>query len=105
MDLQYLEASGSEVLDRLNKVVSWLHQEGFYAAESALLAEVENRYPDQASISTRSPDQASESVDNGAAFEVPQDDTIELKIPAMVRTDSAENSFNSAERCGAQNCN
>jgi hypothetical protein len=45
--LQALEESGSETLGTLNTVVAWLHQEGFYAAESALLGEVENRYPDQ----------------------------------------------------------
>ena len=45
-DLQALETSSTGTLDTLNTVVAWLHQEGFYAAESALLGEVENRYPD-----------------------------------------------------------
>lgn len=45
-DLQALETSSTGTLDTLNTVVAWLHQEGFYAAESALLSEVENRYPD-----------------------------------------------------------
>jgi len=43
------EESGSETLGTLNTVVTMLEgfQEGFYAAESAPLGEVENRYPDQ----------------------------------------------------------
>jgi len=45
--LQALEESGSERLGTLHTVVAWLHQEGFHQAETALLVEVENRYPDQ----------------------------------------------------------
>jgi hypothetical protein len=45
-DLQSLEGSGSGILDTLNQVVQWLHSEGLYAAESALLSEIEHRYPD-----------------------------------------------------------
>lgn len=45
-DLQGLETASSGTLDTLNTVVAWLHQEGYYAAESALLGEVESRYPD-----------------------------------------------------------
>lgn len=95
-DLQSLEASGAGTLERLNNVVAWLHQEGFYAAESALLAEVENRFPDHSTdAGIRSPERA--SLDDAGFSMSPR--VVELMLPTMHREGSAEDSLNSAERC------
>ena len=101
-DLQTLETAGGGALEALNYVATWLHQEGFYAAENALLTEVENRYPDHASgDGGRSPARA--SLDSGTAGrQGAGEDTVDLMSPAMARDYSGEGSLSSVERWGCR---
>lgn len=47
------DSTGAGLLHSLNAVVTFLHSEGFYAAEESLLREIENRYPAPDAISPR----------------------------------------------------
>jgi hypothetical protein len=52
MDLQHLGINSEGLgLEELNRVVNWLHSAGFHDAESALMREVESRFPDHSSPS------------------------------------------------------
>ena len=53
-DLQSLESQGG-ILRDLGFMAQFLHSEGFYAAESALLREIEERFPDHAGPPRGSP--------------------------------------------------
>ena len=62
-DLQSLETSGNGAVDTLNRVVQWLHEEGLYATENALLAEIESKYPDRSSSHpSRQDDNATDTI-------------------------------------------
>ena len=54
-DFQAVQAASDKALETLHTVVAWLHQEGFYNAEHALLGEVESRYPDHLQPCANSP--------------------------------------------------
>ena len=102
-DLQGLETSSTGTLDTLNTVVAWLHQEGFYAAESALLGEVENRYPDH--VQSR----PSQNWDGEGSTQYPEiqhaplqqeDDTVNLSTTSCLQDEFLpEDVPSSAERC------
>jgi hypothetical protein len=84
--LQALEESGSEALGTLNTVVAWLHQEGFYAAESALLGEVENRYPDQTNSRVTHPWEQEPPYQSSTQGSAPQeeDDIVDLGATSCI---------------------
>ena len=96
--LQALEESSAGTLDTLNTVVAWLHQEGFYAAESALLGEVENRYPDQSQSRVSHPSWEREPSTQGSL--PPEDGIVDLGATSCILEEpSPADVPSSAERC------
>ncbi len=92
-----MESTGSGTLHTLISVVEWLHSQGFYAAESALLGEVENKYPDHP---PRSPSQAIPLYELAPTTEVPPDeDTVDLSTNSCLLEEAlADDAPSSAER-------
>jgi hypothetical protein len=100
--LQTLEESGSEALGTLSTVVAWLHQEGFYAAESALLSEVEIKYPDQTnSRVTQSNWEQDQTYPSSTQGSLPQEDIVNLGATSCILEEPCpEDAPSSAERWG-----
>lgn len=57
---QPASAMAAETLGTLDFIVHFLHTEGLYAAEEALLREIENRFPDDALGDSPTPEGQSE---------------------------------------------
>lgn len=97
-DLQALETASSGTLDTLNNVVAWLHQEGFYAAESALLGEVESRYPDHGSQSRMGGSSSGGAIERASRQE--ENDVVDLAATVRIKDQKDGPAvLGSAERC------
>jgi hypothetical protein len=85
-----MEASASRSgSGALTSVISWLHSEGFFAAERSLLREIESKYPADHSTRSGSTPSASASSPRTGGLGLP---TIDLRpcAPEIATCDSAE---------------
>ena len=93
-----MESTGSGTLHTLNSVVEWLHAQGFYAAESALLVEVENKFPDHLPRSPSEPIPLYEPTPTAESG--PEEDIVDLSTNSCILDGAlAGDAPSSAERC------
>ena len=64
-------ADAHDTLSTLDYIVHFLHTEGFYAAEEALLREIENRYPEGDEVLQADDASASDRLADNSAHDAP----------------------------------
>ncbi|KAL4424107.1 hypothetical protein ABPG75_001408 [Micractinium tetrahymenae] len=79
---------GLQLVHSLSAVVTFLHSEGFFAAEETLLREIENRYPAPDAVSPRHISASPASTGSGAAAAAASGGSVTAATPAVRRRQS-----------------